>query len=182
MKSSPRCHGATTAAPTISAKAARTTRRAKPPTASLKSPVPERRRCRTSDTAGARRMHRLSPRRPIREVPSRRDALSSGGRTPKLRPRYHPRSPTYSAASHSPRPQSWRQKRCPSARIIVHQVNNLEAGPYYARRNLLDTTELALQVESCSPRRLRRARPLGRVGRLRAFGRGLGRRAKLRHP
>ena len=54
---------------------------------------------------------------------------------------------------------------------------NLEAGPYYSRRNLLDTTELALQVESCSPRRLRLARPLGRVGRLRAFGRGPGRRA-----
>jgi hypothetical protein len=71
----------------------------KPPTASLTSPVPERRSCRTSGTHGARRIHRLSPRHPVRGVLSRRPSFSSVGRTPKPRPRYPPRSRTCSPSS-----------------------------------------------------------------------------------
>ena len=43
--------------------------------------------------------------------------------------------------------------RSAASREITTEI--VEAGPYYSRRNLLDTTELALQVESCSPRLLR---------------------------
>jgi hypothetical protein len=65
----------------------------------VKRPVPERRSCRTSGTHGARRIHRLSPRRPVRGVLSRRASLLSVGRTPKPRPKYPPRSRTCSPSS-----------------------------------------------------------------------------------
>ena len=65
----------------------------------FRPPVPEPRSCRTSGTHGARRIHRLSPRRPIRGVLSRRASLSSVGRTPKPRPRCPPRSRTCSPSS-----------------------------------------------------------------------------------
>ena len=177
MKSSPRCHRATTASPTITAKAAKTRARSRQ-TASLKSPVPERRSCRTSGTHGARRTHRLSPRRLVRGVLSRRASLSSVGRTPKPCPRYPPRprtcSPSSLVATGPNRGDRSAVEACESS-SISKQLGGWAVTT--SRRNLPDTTELALQVESCSPRLLRLARPLGRVGRLRAFGRGPGRRA-----
>ena len=178
MKSSPRCHRATTASPTITAKAAKTRARSRQ-TASLKSPVPERRSCRTSGTHGARRTHRLSPRRLVRGVLSRRASLSSVGRTPKPCPRYPPRprtcSPSSLVATGPNRGDRSAVKACESSSIS----KQLGGWASHTSRGVTCPTqqELALQVESCSPRLLRLARPLGRVGRLRAFGRGPGRRA-----
>ena len=175
MKSSPRCHGVTTASPTISAKAART-KRAKPPkresqiTRSLTSTLPHfgHRRCSKDSSTASEMPNPGSPFTPRRSLVRRSNSQALSV------------SPALSdivcsiPTRHGP---NCGDRSAVKARGSSSISKQLGAWLYDSRRNLLDTTELALQVESCSPRLLRLARPLGRVGRLRAFGRGPGRRA-----
>ena len=124
MKLLPRCHGATTASPTISARAARTMR-AKPPkresqiTRSLTSTLPHfgHRRCSKDSSTASEMPNPGSPFTPRRSLVRRSNSQALSEVSPAL-------SDILCSIPTRHGPQSWRQKRCRSARIIVYQVNN----------------------------------------------------------